>query len=183
MAADVPTFEPVEFNAGDTLAFDKSLPDFASASYTLTYYLVPSSGTGYSIVASAASGNVDFNIRVTAAVTATYSPGSYKLTGYISDATSRYKIYDGDCEVLPNTGSDTGYDFRSWAEKRLVDVEATIASLLVRLESEYSINGRHQVNRSLRELQEQRHSLLAEIANAKSKGRNRKILGRFVRAR
>src|SRR3990170_3975155 len=40
--ADIPTIEPSEIVAGDTLKFKKSLSDYPATTWTLTYYLLKS---------------------------------------------------------------------------------------------------------------------------------------------
>jgi hypothetical protein len=105
MSASIADIEPVEIQAGDTLKFNKSLSDYSAADgWTLTYYLV--GAAQQSFVATASGSN--FAVSVSAATTAGWAAGIYKLSGFVSKAGERFEVYSGSVEVLANAATQTG---------------------------------------------------------------------------
>ena len=114
---DIPTTEPSEIIAGDTLKFKKSLSDYPAATWTLTYYLVK---TSIQITFAGTADGTDHLISVANTTTANWTAGIYKWESYISKTGERYKIARGTIEIKPNLAAQTaGYDARSHVKKVL----------------------------------------------------------------
>ena len=81
MAAEIPSKEPEQFRAGDTIKWKRSLSDYkASESWVLKYAF---RGTpGVIDITSSASGD-DHLVNEVAATTAAYSPGIYDVIGFV----------------------------------------------------------------------------------------------------
>lgn len=146
MAADVPTKEPLEFRAGDTVLWTKTLSDYAAGDgWALTYYIVGPQR----ISVSATDDGDDFSVTISAAITATLQAGIYFVEGYVSKDSERFNVYSGDLRVKPNFASEAavapGYDGRSHARKcrdalRSM-MEGTVGSAII----DYTIFGERNV--------------------------------------
>ena len=81
MAAEIPSKEPEQFRAGDTIKWKRSLSDYkAGESWVLKYAF---RGTpGVIDITSSASGD-DHLVNEVAATTAAYSPGIYDVIGFV----------------------------------------------------------------------------------------------------
>ena len=123
MAADIPTTEPQQIRAGDTLTWKKTISDYpASEGWTLKYALVNS--TNKIVIESTADGS-DHLISESSATTLLYSAGIYKWVSYVDNADSdRYTISQGTVEILPDLATqEDGYDTRSHAKTMLDAIE------------------------------------------------------------
>lgn len=113
--------EPIQFVAGDSLIFQRSLAQYPpSAGWSLLYEL---RGVAQPIsFASTPSGNVH-QINVASAVTAQWLPGDYVLTGFaILAAGERHQIYYGDLPIYADATQAPGIgDMRTHAQK-MVDL-------------------------------------------------------------
>lgn len=102
---DLPTTEPTQIIAGDTLAWSKTLDDYpANDGWTLTYYL--RGPAAYTITTTA-----DDAAHVAAATTAEtslYTPGEYRLFGFATTGSTRYKVYEKPVTVFADVASNTG---------------------------------------------------------------------------
>jgi len=141
---DIPTIEPLEITAGDTITWKKTLSDYPAASYTLKYRLINSAGK-YDITA-AASGD-DHLITVTAAVSATYTAGTYTWKSFVEKGSGgtleRYTIGQGTLTVNPDLAAqEAGYDSRSHVKKVLDSIQSVIESRATRADLEKEINGK-----------------------------------------
>lgn len=126
MAADIPTTEPTEIIAGDTLQWTKTITDYpAGDGWTLKYKFINADG-GFDIT-STADGD-DHAISETAATTLAYSPGTYSWISYVDNSSSeRFTIARGTIEVLPDLADQAaGYDNRSHAKTMLDAIESTL---------------------------------------------------------
>jgi len=137
--ADIPTIEPSEIVAGDTLKFKKSLSDYPATAWILTYYLLKS---GTQITFSGTADGTDHLINVTNITTAAWVAGIYKYESYISKTGERYKISSGTIEVKPNLATQTsGYDTRSHVKKVLDAIESLLEGKASRDAINITING------------------------------------------
>lgn len=187
--ADIPTIEPLEIIAGDTLTWKKSLPDYpATSGYTLKYRLI--NAAGKIDITATASGD-DHLINVSAATTAAYTPGTYTWTSFIekgADASlERYTIMTGTIIVKPSLATQTaGYDTRSHVKKVLDALDSLIEGKASRDAMQISIAGQTITKMSPEELIKWRshyarlyqQELAAENIN-KGLASGRKILARF----
>lgn len=144
-ALTIPTTEPLEILAGDTLQWTRSLPDYpATSGWTLKYRLINSLGK-IDIIASASG--ADHAITVTAATSAAYTPGTYTWTSYVEKGAGatleRYTIAIGTITVKPSLATQAaGLDTRTHVKKVLDSIEAVIEGRATRTDLEYEIAGR-----------------------------------------
>lgn len=121
-----PSTEPTTHRAGDTLAWQRDLPDYPStAGWVLTYRLVPqTTGTGITLNATGA-GSVH-TIAAAAAATASWAPGPWQLIGILTNGAERKTLYAGALQILPDLATSNGADLRSVARKLLDAVETLL---------------------------------------------------------
>ncbi len=117
--------EPIEFSAGDTLQFTRTLHQYpASQGWSLLYEL--RGGTQALSFTSTASGD-SHSIYVAPATTATWTPGDYVLTGYATNGTDRHQIYYGDLPLHENKVTAPGNAPElTFAQKMIAQIEATL---------------------------------------------------------
>ena len=122
--ANLPTIEPTEVFAGDTLTWKITLPDYpASDGWTLHYRLI--NATWHLDITTTPSGD-DHLINVAATISAAYTPGEYDWQSYVTDVSGdRFTIQSGSMEVKPNWAAQTSsLDTRSTAKQILDSLEA-----------------------------------------------------------
>lgn len=143
---DIPTTEPSEIIAGDTLQWNRQdlSSDYPASLWTLKYYFAGPNGA-FNITATA--DGAYFAIAATAAVTAAYPEGDYKWSAYVSTGSGatleRHEIDNGVCTVKPNIANKTaGYDPRSHVKKVLDAIEAAVEGRASRTDLAYTIQGR-----------------------------------------
>lgn len=175
MAATPPTIEPLVLTVGDTWTWTRNLPDYDSATWTLTYSLVPTTGTVITITATG-SGN-DYTVDVPAATTATYAAKDYLMVGTVTDGTDRFQVYRQDVTVYPNILSP--YDSRTYWETIRDQARDILDGNSQRRDISYSKNGFSMTAKSDADLLELISYAESRIANERSQGRNRKVLIRF----
>jgi len=153
---------PCEVRAGDTLRWNRSLPDFpASDGWSLAYTLVGRAGA-HNVTASA--DGADFAIEVPAATTAGWSADSYALTEYVSKGAERYTIGTTRIRVLPDLAAAAGpVDTRSHARKVLDSINAWLESRSI-VAGEVQHGERRIKNYSMVELLALRDRLAAIVA-------------------
>lgn len=136
MPAEVPSIEPTEVIAGDTVAWTKDLADYSPDTYTLNYYLRGPAN----INITATDGGNEFSVSVTAAVSATWPSGLYQWQAFVSSGSERYKVGEGEITILanPQTSAMT-FETKSTAKQILEALDATILRASLRPESSYSI--------------------------------------------
>lgn len=175
-APDPATIEPTSLVVGDIWTWKKSLDDHpADDGWTLTYRLIPQTGTP--IVLTATADGDDHLVSVSSATTAGYTSGDYLMVGSVSDGTNRYEVYRADIEVKPNVTA--AYDYRSyWMQVRDACQEALLDAA-GRTEVSYVINSRSRTARSHDEILKLLAYAESQVANENAQGRNRKILIRF----
>jgi len=93
--------EPIEFAAGDTLSFKRRLPQFPSATWTLTYE-IRGGAAAIQFQSTPDTDNVTHQIHVAPAVTALWLPGSMFMEGYAGNGVDRERIYFGELSIVAN---------------------------------------------------------------------------------
>ena len=186
MAYDIPTVEPVLIQAGTTLRFNRSLPDFTADLWALAYALRSHNTSAAPIDITAAANGTGHEITEAAATTADWLAGDYLMIGYVTDlATSleKHEVYRAMFKVLPDVTNNPTYEWRSYAQQMLDKVEAVLSGRLARDDSSYSINGRTFTAKSDNDLLLVRNYFRSEVARENNGGRRKKILTRFVAPR
>jgi hypothetical protein len=126
MAATIPTTEPAQLRAGETLHFLKSLADYpASSGWSITYSF---RGLNLSAIDFTTSANgVNHEATVAFATTTQWLAGTYQGVGIVSDGTTKTQIWAGQLIVLPNVAAlSEGADTRSQARRTLDNINAVI---------------------------------------------------------
>lgn len=166
MAQTVPTREPAEIVAGDTVTWQKSLADYpASAGWVLNYRLI--NAAGKIDIEAAASGD-DFLITVPAATSAAYAAGTYSWQAFVDGvASQRFTVGGGTLVVKPDLAAQAvGYDTRSTAKKTLDLIDAAmLAHGASAWTQEYEIAGRRMKFKSVGDFLALRDRLKREVAN------------------
>ncbi len=186
--ADIPTTEPLQIRAGETLQWRREdLTDYPASVWTLKYYL--KNAAQHIEITASADGN-NHSVTVSAASSGAYVKGIYSWVAYAEKGTSpnieRHEVDAGTMEILPSFANSTAYDNRSHVKKVLDAIEAAVEGRATRTDLSYTINGRSIQHMNPAELikwhshykQLYQQELSAErIANGLATGR--KILTRF----
>lgn len=126
MAFTIPSIEPDSVVAGDLWTWTRSLSDYPAPTWTLTYSLVKAD---VQITLTATASGADHLISIAKVTTATYSAGAYTWQAYVTSGSERYTVGSGQITVKPNLALQTqGYDARTFAEKRVQQLEAALAA-------------------------------------------------------
>ena len=163
MSAEIPTIEPSQIQAGDTLTWTKSLDDYpADDSWVLSYRLINASNK-FDITTSA-SGS-DHLVSVLASATTSYTPGNYNLLSWVTKGAERYSLPSRKVEVLPNLAAwNGGYDSRTTA-KQVLDLldAAMVAHGANAWVQEYEISNRKMKFKSASEFLSYRSKIQNEV--------------------
>jgi hypothetical protein len=175
--AEIPTVEPTQITAGDTLTWQRSLSDYpASAGWVLSYALT--NADGQILITATASGD-DHLVSVAAATTAAYVVGTYAWQAYVTKTTERYMVGSGTLAVLPNLAvQGAGYDGRSWAQQQIDAIERWMTSHDQAV-AEYQIAGRAMKYWEPAKLLALRDSFKAEVARSTAASAGTRLVVRF----
>ena len=181
--ANIPATEPGAVNAGDTVRWTRSLPDYpASAGWVLSYQLVNAASR---ITITAAPSGDEQLVQVTATTTATWAGGDYAWRAQVGRSGEVFTVAEGRITVRPSFASGT-QDTRSQARIALDAVNAYLANPSNLAASEYQIAGRQLRRHSLPDLWRHRDRLQAEVLREEAAGRlavglpsNNRIFVRF----
>lgn len=122
--SDIPTREPGEIYAGDSLRWNKSISDHpAGDGWTLHYALFNADGT-YSFDATA-DGDTHV-VDVAASTTANWSAGRYDWTAYVDNASGERKVVGTGTWKVHADPTSGAHDGRTHARKMLDAIEATL---------------------------------------------------------
>lgn len=153
--ANIPTSEPAFIQAGDTVKWQRTLPDYpASAGWVLAYRLI--NAAGKIDIPAAADGDAHL-ITVAAATSAGYAAGAYDWQAFVTLGAERYTVGAGRVVIRPNLAAQAaGFDARSTARKALDDLRAALAAWLTNSGTvqEYEIAGRRMKFRSMVEVKQ-----------------------------
>jgi hypothetical protein len=123
----IPSPEPSVITAGDTAAWTKSLPDYLpSAGWTLNYALQGPSEITFS---SATNSGATFAISLTTSTTASWAPGLYALTAYVTKAGERYTVDRRTISILADPAQALG---STHASRTLALIEAALEGRIPR---------------------------------------------------
>lgn len=140
MTLTTPSVEPSVIRAGDSVAWDRTLPEFsASSGWTVSYRIV-GVAQKYDIATSGA-GDV-WSVALTSATTSAYTAGRYTLVGYAAKGTERHTFYASRCEVMPNLAEIGQFDGRSAARVALDAARAALYSMTGDRAVSYTIGDR-----------------------------------------
>ena len=173
--------------AGDVLVFTVRRSQYVSADWTMTFVLTKDGSKSFSKNATQDVNNIDHDVNVTAADSATIKPG--RLQGWLSfvkktDATQRFTEYVGLLTVMPNP---VGTLTPSEAQQALTKIKSAIKLIVSQPEASASFNGQSYSLQNITELYKIRDRLQMEVDSemremgvARRSGGARIILTRFT---
>ena len=124
MGYTIPTTEPTAARAGDTWSWKRTLSDYPSTAWTLTYTLYNASAK---ITITADADGTDHLVSIAIATTGNYTAGRYDWIAHVSDGTDKYQVDAGSMQVLPDLSAAAAtYDGRSHARKMLDALNALL---------------------------------------------------------
>lgn len=161
----IPTTEPIKITAGDTIRWTKSLSNYPADEYELHYQLQPLTG-GPAISIAATADGTDYNITVSAAISADYIPGDYRWSSYVLDLATgqeRITIDSAAIKISPDPLASTA-DLRSTVRKIYDAINATILGEASNAQLKVTIDGDTLENKSTADLlaMESRYRLLVQ---------------------
>lgn len=180
----IPTTEPAEIQAGDTIQWKKTLSDYpASSGWVLSYTLI--NAAAKITITGTASGD-DHLVSVTAATSAGYGAGTYAWQAVATLGSARYTVGSGTMTVKANLAAATTLDNRTHVKKTLDAIEAVIENRASMDQQAYTIEGRSLTRTPMADLIKLRDKYNAlylqeqnaEAVNAGRGGKNR-IFVRF----
>lgn len=178
MAITIPTVEPTEIVAGDTVTWKiKEDADRTAADGWVLKYSFVIKGK-YVTVTCSDSGDGYHLAEISAADSKSYAAGEYSWQSYITKAAERYRVNTGRLKVLPNFETLTaGFDNRSHWQIVLTNVEAVLENRATRDQSSYTINGRQLSRTPVADLLMLYNTAKTNVANEEKAERLRKGLG------
>ncbi|MBV5305572.1 MAG: hypothetical protein J0652_02640 [Desulfobulbaceae bacterium] len=160
MSIPIPTIEPVEVTAGDSLTWSISLADYpASDGWVLSYVLLSSSAK---IAFSSAASGSSHLVTVTAAESALWAADTYDWQSYVTNAAERHTVASGRTIVRANFASSTPK--KSTARLILAAINAALLGTGTLTQRMLEINGKRIERHSPAELLAMRTRLMHEVA-------------------
>ena len=183
-STNYPTSEPKTLIVGDRWVWSRTLSDYPTSDYALSYHC-RREGDGLNSSAIAINATVsggDFIIEVGQATTQTYQPGRYHWQAYITRNSDGERItYTNGLFVLKNNLANDISDPQSHARICLANINAVLENRATKDQESYSIGGRALSRTPLPELMKFKKYYLAEIEKERRRhGKSGKILTRFV---
>lgn len=178
--------EPNKLYINMDATWTESLSDYpASLGYVLKY-TVTNASYQIAISSSASSDNPDSHtVTIASADTATWHAGKYQYLKYVEKSGKKYPISQGSIEIVASVFAAN--DQRSFAQRMIDAIEATMEGRATKEQTALTINGRSIQYLSLTELISARahfvelvkqEEVKAKIAAGVSVGN--KILSRFI---
>jgi hypothetical protein len=138
MSVTIPTTEPQQLTAGDSIAWKISLADYpASAGWYLKYTLLSSAGK--ISIQSSADGD-DHLVSVPAATSSAWVAGSYTMQRMVTNDTDRCTLDTRTVQILADLSAATGAtDTRTQARRALDAINAVLEGRASRSDAEYEV--------------------------------------------
>lgn len=174
---DIPTTEPIELRAGDSIVWERELDDYSAADgWTLKYKLLWATGTA--VAFSATGAGTLHSVTLTATATASYAAGTATLAGYVEKGSGgtleRVTIGTTLLTILPNLTAATTHDGRSANRIALDNARAALASYMAKGQAhvaEYDIAGRRMKFRDSQQIMDLIRYYEAEVAREERRAR------------
>lgn len=151
----VPTREPQNITAGETLTWTRTLADYSPADgWALNYFYRSRNGVGFDAVAVAAASD-DYLVEVPSSATASLAPGTICWQAWVSRGSERYLVGSGETKVahgFVGGTATTTVDARSTAERILDAIDATLEGRVTKDISQYMIGNRQLIKISPNDL-------------------------------
>lgn len=157
---EIPANEPLQFRAGDSVAWTRELSEYPAADgWQLKYRLLYASGSAVNI--SAAGSGTTHSVSLSAADTAAYTAGTATLVAYVEKGAGptleRVTLESTQISILPNLVTARTFDGRSAAAIALANLRAALNSMASNQSltvASVSLEGRSTTFRSIAELQD-----------------------------
>lgn len=179
--AQTPTTEPTSLQAGDTIRWQRLLPDYpASEGWELSYRLI-NAATRIDIVATA-DGDAH-QVTISAATSAAYAAGSYTATAQVTRSTDRHTVWQGGITIKPDwAAATTGADARTPAQRALDDLRAALLRWLSTSGhvQEYEIAGRRMRFATAQEIQQRIGIAEREVAREQTAASGKPVARRVL---
>ena len=146
--------------AGDTWEWTRSDPNYPTSAWSVTYHFENSAG---SFSATGTPDGNDHAFSIAASTTAGYKAGKYRWHARATSGATVKTIAVGWLTVKADIAAAGKTDVRSWAQRTLDAVEATLEGRATRDQSAMSIAGRQVSRIPLPELMSLREKLRAEV--------------------
>lgn len=174
---DIPTSEPTEIRAGDSIVWERELEDYSAADgWTLKYKLLWATGTA--VTFSATGVGTLHSVSLTAAATASYAAGTATLAGYVEKGSGgtleRATLGTTLLTILPDLTAATTHDGRSANRIALDNARAALASYMSKGQAhvaEYDIAGRKMKFRDSQQIMDLIRYYEAEVAREERRAR------------
>lgn len=169
MAAPKVWREPQEFAAGDTLLFERSLPDYPAPTWSLLY---EARGGAQPISFTSVPDGLDHSITVLPAVTATWLAGNYNLAGYAVNGSTgeRHQIYLASLTITENFQVALGNEPQlTFEAQMLANLETVLLAKSTGDLLESSIENSRFRYLSLEEVRKERDYYFMVVNNQKAK--------------
>lgn len=178
-AANYPTREPTEVQAGDRWAWKRIdlVTDYPSSAYSLSY-VFRKEITGERIAISTTGSATQYLVEVASTVTADYEAGTYHWVAYITRTSdsARIEVDYGTITVQPNRSTDSS-DPRSFAQIALDNIETYLKDPTNLAAASYSIAGRSLSRWNRDDLLREREVLKGEVVRERRAEQIKKGLG------
>lgn len=164
MAPPIPTQEPPIINAGDTVRWQKTLPNHPATDGWALRYTFINGAAKFTLQSTPAEGQADHALQASAATTALWPPGQYDWICRAELADEAYTVATGRTTIAPDAANQLVLDKRSPSRRTLDAIEATIEGRASSATAEYEINGRRMRYIPISELFALRDRYRAEVA-------------------
>lgn len=169
MSADIPSHEPLEIVAGDTVVWSKSLADYSPADGWALKYRIVGGTINLELTADASSGTWLATIAANA-LAAIVALTTARLVGWVEKDAEKWTIYDDYVRVEANLRTATAEQLKSQAQKNLDAIDAALAGRITADLEQYQINGRAVTKIPIKELQELRGVFVAIVWREQNRG-------------
>lgn len=148
MAAPVPSTEPSTITAGDTIAWTKTLSDYPSTVWTLSYAFRAEDGSALLNITATPAAADTFAATIPAASSNTMKPGPWAWRAAVSAAGERHTVAAGLVTVAPNF-SNVNFTADLRTPAKLAYDNALAAWQGVKLGQTVTLNGRTYTQHNL----------------------------------
>lgn len=171
--------EPQQISAGDTVKWENTFSGYpASAGWAVVYSLRNS--TQQIDITATANGDA-FSVSVPSTTTESWVAGDYVWSAFASKSGERYTVGSGRIKIRPNLGVSSPVDARTYNEKMLDAIRASLQGTATSQVQEYTIGNRSIKYMTKTELRDWEQTFAARVA--KERGIMPKVYGaRFTNA-
>jgi len=185
LAPTIPITEPLQFIAGDSWQWDKTLPDFpASDGWELSYKFRGETDydADWGDDVTSPAGEEGFEVRIPPADTIGILPGPYTLWGEVTDGTDDYTPIEWKVNILPDP--KTAVNAKSFNQTVLDAIRATISGgALTDNQKSVTIHGRSIESFEIEDLENLKAEYTILVALDKNPRARLSTAGRFTNAK